>query len=64
MQAHTYGTAADLAKVLAFTGDAGIPEDQVHHLQQVIPRQAALVSTLNAQPKVIVQGYIQQQHIP
>ena len=64
MHAHTHGAAADLAKVLAFTSNAGIPEDQAHHLQQVIPRQAALVSTLNAQPEVVVQSYIQQQHIP
>ncbi len=61
---HTQGAAANLTKVLAFTGNTGIPEDQAHHLQQVIPRQAALVCTLNAQPEVVVQSYIQQQHIP
>ena len=60
---HTSGKQ-HLGEVLAVEGDQRVAHHHGNQLTQVVPAQGALLHALHQQPEVVVQGNVQQQHVP
>ena len=55
---------AHLPQVLAVICDDGVAQHQLYELAQIVRRQGGFVGALQAQPEVVVQGYVQEQDVP
>ena len=48
---------------MAVECDDGVAQHQLYELAQVVRRQGGLVCALQAEPEVVVQGYVQEQDV-